>query len=202
MTTAMWPMPDQEPRPCPQRPERAIVRRRRKPREAERCSQELAALVKHPLFFGQAFPSSARRNWSRWLSSCHVSIVTIASIVMRPRVGCRQPRCRCSGVKLRSSASDSSRRLRNAASAWTASFLGYCRSSANRSAAPQRVCVDPRLIVEQDRVDAHEVHLFDVPQVADDLVGRPVLAVRSPREGGLTLAARGGEILGGAGHAT
>jgi hypothetical protein len=79
-------------------------------------------LIEHALFFGQALPSSARRNWSRWLSSCHVSIVTIASIVMRPRVGCRQPRCRCSGVRLRSSASESSRRLRNAASAWTASF--------------------------------------------------------------------------------
>ena len=51
-------------------------------------------------------------------------------------------------------------------------------------------------------MDAHEVHLFDVPQMADDLVGSPVLAVRPPHEGGLTLAAdSGGEILGGAGHA-
>jgi hypothetical protein len=37
---------------------------------------------------------------------------------MRPRVGCRQPRCRWSGVRVRSNASDSSRRLRNAPSAW------------------------------------------------------------------------------------
>ena len=33
-----------------QRPERAVIRRAREPGEAERCSQELAALVEHALF--------------------------------------------------------------------------------------------------------------------------------------------------------
>src|SRR5215475_4442407 len=66
----------------------------------------------------------------------------------------------------------------------------------------RRVGVDLRVVVGQDRVEANEVHLFDVPKVTDDLVGRPVLAVGPAREGGLALAAdRGGEVVGGAGHA-
>jgi hypothetical protein len=51
-------------------------------------------------------------------------------------------------------------------------------------------------------VEAHEEHLFDVPQVTNDLVGRPILAVWPSHEDGLTVAAnRAGEIIGCAGHA-
>ena len=50
-------------------------------------------------------------------------------------------------------------------------------------------------------METNEVHLFDVPKMTDDLVGRPVLAVGTPREDGVTLAAnRGGEVIGSPGH--
>src|SRR5207302_2152682 len=80
-----------------------------------------------------ARPSSARRSWSRWLSSCPAITVTKSSIVMRPRVAWTPPRSHWACVRAPRRTSDSSRRLRNAASAAATSLRRYWRSSAQRS---------------------------------------------------------------------
>lgn len=113
-------------------------------------------------------------------------------------------------VSFRSSARTSERRLRKASNAAPASCRRYWRSSAQRSAS-NGTGISPPIPhsakftgapTTRTRVKPQCDQLLDVAEMADHLLGCPVLGVRAARELCVTLAMnRGSDFIRATGHA-
>ncbi len=163
-----------------------------------------------------AFPASARRSWSRWLSSCQAMSVTKSSTVRRPRRGWTTAAMPLFG---RQRGEMSERPLAQAAErrerlggivAKILPVLGPAIGGGRLAVGLQRQHPrahaggsDQRLVHGGDRLQAEEEHFLGIAQVADDFLrsparGLPAAGRAPPRAGRESLPrARRGSAPGG-----